>query len=70
MPTKSIDPQGTKSVPVEFAGKWVAWNADHSQIVADSDSLNELWRIVHDREILDPVFEKVFRSDVRFVGMG
>ena len=69
MPTKPVDPQITQPVPVEYAGKWVAWLADHSQIVAHSESVRELWQIVHDRRIADPVFEKIPRADVRFVGM-
>ena len=69
MPTKPVDPQATKPVPAEYSGKWVAWNSDHSWIVAHSDSVQELWRVVHDRGIPNPVFEKVPRSDVRFVGM-
>lgn len=69
MPTKSIAPQATQPVPPEFGGKWVAWVSDHSRIAAQSDTLQELWRIVHDRDIVDPVFEKVPHADVRFVGM-
>ena len=68
MPTKPVDPCKTKSVPMEYAGKWVVWTSDHSQIVAHCDNLAELWRIVTDRHIADPIFEKVPRSDVRFVG--
>ena len=69
MPTKSIAPPTTQPVPIEFSGKWVAWLSDHSRIVAHSDTLPDLWRIVHDRGIVDPVFEKVPHADVRFVGM-
>lgn len=68
MPTKPLDPESTKAVPIEYAGKWVAWNADHSRIVACSDSLEEIWQIAKAACIPDPVFEKVPRSDVRFVG--
>lgn len=68
MPRKAVDPQSTKAVPIEYAGKWVAWNADHSRIVAHSDSFDEIWQIAEAKCIPDPIFEKVPRSDVRFVG--
>lgn len=55
-------------VPIEYAGKWVAWNADHSQIVAYSDSMQSLWQLVRVQNIANPVFEKVLRADVKFVG--
>lgn len=69
MPTKPVDPHMTKALPSEYAGKWVAWTSDHSRIVAHSQSVRELWQIVHDLGIDDPVFEKILRVDVRFVGM-
>jgi len=68
MPTKPINATPTGPVPIEYAGKWVAWNSGHSRIVAHSDSLEELWQAVHDQGISDPVFEKVPRVDIRFVG--
>ncbi len=68
MPTRPLNPNATKPVPVVFAGQWVAWTSDHSRIVAHCESMQELWRIVNDRQITDPIFEKVPRSNVRFVG--
>ena len=68
MPTKPVDLRGTNPVPIEYAGKWVAWAPDHSQILAHSESIQELWQIARDRRISDPIFEKVPRSDVSFVG--
>ena len=68
MPTRPVDPRATRPVPIEYAGKWVAWAPDHSQILAHSDSIKELWQIAQDRRIPDPIFEKVPPTDVRFVG--
>jgi len=65
----SLDSQSTQPVPIEFSGRWIAWASDHSRIVADSDSIEKLWQIVKERRILNPIFEKVPRSDVRFVGL-
>jgi len=69
MPTKSVAVKSADAVPAEYSGKWVAWNSNHSRIVAQSASVAELWNIVKKQGIEDPVFEKVPRSDVRFVGM-
>lgn len=69
MPTRPIGDTEIPAVPFEYSGKWVAWNADHSQIVASGDGLNEVWRIVHEREIRDPVFEKIPRANVRLIGI-
>ena len=68
MPTKPVDQSATRPVPLEYAGKWVAWDSDHSQILAHSDSIQELWQNARERNIPDPIFEKVPRSDVRFIG--
>lgn len=69
MSMKAVAEQTAAPIPVEYAGKWIAWSADHLQIVARGESLEELWRIVQDRRVADPIFEKVPRHDVRFVGM-
>lgn len=69
MPTRIADPRQLKAVPVEFAGKWVAWNAEHTRVVAHAETLQQLWQLVRDKQINDPVFEKVPRADVRFVGI-
>jgi len=68
MPTRIADHRLLKAVPVQFAGKWVAWNAEHTRIIAHAETLQQLWQAVRDEQIDDPVFEKVPRADVRFVG--
>ncbi|MDA0835212.1 MAG: DUF5678 domain-containing protein [Planctomycetota bacterium] len=69
MPTKPYDPDKTNALPVEYTGKWIAWNSDHTRVVAHADELQELWQMVQHRDIHDPIFEKVPRTDVLFVGM-
>jgi len=69
MPTKLIERKNASTVPVEFAGKWVAWNSDHSRILASDQSLQALWKMAQEQDLQDPVFEKVPRTDVSFVGM-
>jgi hypothetical protein len=69
MPIKPVDSPSNNPVPVEYSGKWIAWNADHTRIVAHNDSLPELWRVIHERGIAEPIYEKVPPFDRRFVGM-
>ena len=68
MPTRRIDQGRPSAVPVELGGKWIAWNAEHTQIVAQAETLQQLWQATQDKQIDDPVFEKVLRADIRFVG--
>jgi hypothetical protein len=68
MPTRIADPGRSSATPREFGGKWVAWNAEHTRVVAHAETLQELWKIVQKGQIEDPVFEKVPRANVRFVG--
>lgn len=63
-----LTPRSVPPVPVEYGGKWVAWSADHSRVLAHSERFEELWRLINEQQIPDPVFEKVPRSDVRLVG--
>jgi hypothetical protein len=62
MPTKPLVQQSANSVALEYAGQWVAWNSDHSQVLAHSNSIKDLWRIVRDGQVKDPIFEKVPRG--------
>lgn len=68
MPTKPINSDSIAPVPIEFAGKWIVWSSDHARIVAQSDNVGELWRIVRDQRIHDPIFEKVPHTDTSFIG--
>ncbi len=68
MPTRIADPRRPLAIPIELCGQWVAWNAAHTRIVAHAETLKELRQAVREKQIDDPVFEKVPRADVRFVG--
>jgi hypothetical protein len=69
MPRRSADISCPTAVPVELAGKWVAWNADHTRVVAHAQTLPQLWQAVQEMHVNDPVFEKIPRANVRFVGV-
>ena len=68
MPTRIADPGRPLAIPIKMGGQWVAWNAEHTRIVAHAETLQELWQAVREMQIDDPVFEKVPRAEVRFVG--
>src|SRR5262245_3945873 len=63
MPTKAIEQTSGFAVPIEYAGKWIAWSADHKHILASGTDLPTLWEIVRQRQIVDPIFEKVPRAE-------
>ena len=68
MPTRRTDQASTSKVPAELGGKWIAWNAEHTRIVAQAESMHQLWQQAKEKQIEDPIFEKVPFADVRFVG--
>jgi|688.fasta_scaffold1755983_2 carotenoid cleavage dioxygenase-like enzyme len=68
MPKRRADQGRPSAVPFELGGKWVAWNAEHTRIVAHAETLQQLWQAAQEKQIDDPIFEKVPRADVRFVG--
>jgi len=69
MPTRIADTSRSIAVPVDLAGKPVAWNRAHTCVVAHAETLQQFWHAVHEAKIDDPVFEKVPHADVRFVRM-
>jgi hypothetical protein len=68
MPTRKTDQASPSAVPAVMGGKWIAWNAEHTQIVAQAESMYQIWQQVKEKQIDDPIFEKVPFADVRFVG--
>ncbi|MEX0702289.1 MAG: DUF5678 domain-containing protein [Planctomycetales bacterium] len=57
------------AVPRDHAGKWIAWNKAQTKIVAVADTLTQVRQAAREAEEIDPVFAKVPRADVRFVGV-
>ena len=56
-------------VPIEYAGKWVAWSADHSVIVSSADSLQEARQKAFDGGEKNPWLDKIPDEKVRFGGV-
>ena len=69
MPAKPVRSVSPNAVPVKYAGKWIVWNSDHSQITGSADTVNDVWRIVREGLFIDPIFEKYRGLTYGFVGM-
>jgi hypothetical protein len=59
-------PNRRPPVPQKYAGQWLAWNEDHSEIVAHGLSLDEVSQLAAERGCADPVFQKIPRGP--FIG--
>ena len=54
-------------VPLEYAGKWIAWNHEHTRIIASGGTVEDVVKAAAAAGETDPIFDKVPRADVRFV---
>jgi hypothetical protein len=53
-------------VPAEYAGQWLAWNNDESEIVAHGTNMTEVWNQAIQRGCANPVLQKIPRGP--FIG--
>lgn len=58
------------AVPRKYAGQWIAWDHEHSRIIASSTTYAEARNAALAAGENDPLLDKVPRADVRFVGGG
>jgi hypothetical protein len=56
------------AVPLEYAGKWIAWDFRETQIVASGESYQQTKKAAEQSGELRPVLEKVPDAKVRFIG--
>src|SRR5260370_41643486 len=56
-------------VPIEYAGKWIAWNQEGTRIVASGQTLQEAIEAAAKAGESDPILGKAPKADVRFVGL-
>jgi hypothetical protein len=56
------------TVPIEYAGKWIAWDHALTRIVASADSLIEVLDAAKKAGELDPILDKVPPANVRLIG--
>jgi hypothetical protein len=66
MPSDSAT--STVVVPIQYAGQWIAWDQTGMRIVASGRTVEEVVRGAEAAGEKEPVFAKVPKSDVHFVG--
>ena len=55
-------------VPIEHAGKWIAWNYEETAIVATGDSYAATKQAAEERGESRPILARAPDASVRFVG--
>lgn len=60
-------PDRPPPVPLEYAGQWLAWNEDHTEILAHGRSIREVRERAAQRGCTHPVFQKIPRGP--FIGV-
>jgi Family of unknown function (DUF5678) len=58
-----------RTVPREYAGLWIAWDYEGTRIVASGRTIDEAAQAAAAAGETRPVFAKVPKADVRFVGL-
>jgi hypothetical protein len=56
-------------VPIEYAGKWIAWNARRTEIIASGTSLVEAKSAAEAAGEPAPILTKAPQLDARFIGV-
>jgi hypothetical protein len=56
------------TVPIEYAGKWIAWDHSMTRIVASANSLTEVLEAAKKAGEPDPVLDKVPPANIRLIG--
>jgi hypothetical protein len=55
-------------VPRQYAGQWIAWDHDHTRIIASGETFEEVRQAAIETGEPDPLLDKVPPANVRFVG--
>jgi len=66
-PTSS-ELQHPPPAPIEFAGQWVAWNKQRTEIVAHGRDMATVHRAALAAGHPDAILQRVRRPDERFIG--
>jgi hypothetical protein len=53
-------------VPAEYAGRWIAWNREHTQIIADGATLSEVCDKAKAAGCDEPILQPVPRGPLGF----
>jgi hypothetical protein len=62
------EPVRPSAAPVEYAGQWVAWNRERTDIIAHGKNLSEVHAAAVRAGHLDAILQKVRRPDASFIG--
>lgn len=54
--------------PVEFAGQWVAWNQERTEIIAHAPDFATAWKTAREAGFPDAILQRVRRPDERLIG--
>jgi hypothetical protein len=64
------DPRRAKLPPLEYAGEWVVWNKERTQVIAHGRDMVAVRHAALVAGESDPLLEKVHRPDWIFLGRG
>jgi hypothetical protein len=62
------EPRRRQPAPVQFAGQWVAWNDDRTEILAHGEDSETVWLAAIASGARNPLLEKVRRPGISFIG--
>jgi hypothetical protein len=63
-------PIAPKVVPVEYAGQWVAWNREWTEIIARGAKMADVHQAAVAAGHPDAILQRISRPDTRYVGLG
>jgi len=55
-------------VPLEYAGRWIAWDRDHTRIVASGPTFDAAYQAAIAAGEPEPILGKAPQADLWFVG--
>jgi len=58
------------TVPIEYAGKWIAWDHAMKHILASGATLDDVLEAAEEVGETDPVLAKAPPANVRLIGLG
>ena len=67
-PEATAYPRRPKPAPVEFAGQWVAWNRQQTEIIAHGKDVAAVRATAVAAGHSDAILEKIRRPDTVFIG--
>lgn len=68
MPKRPYESRSPSAVPIEYSGKWIAWNRERTEILASANTMKEILEIAKQRGFVEPIFSKIPRADIVLIG--